>query len=203
MMGVMRVLLLLFLSACAANQAALPVAPPFNPAMDAPITVGQPGHVAPPKPERSPHARTLPQTDETRREDGLWAGDALKVATVHSGPDDMTVTLMEERMVLPEAHKDALPVMRFCAAALTTPIARLGVVPQDMKLRHCLAPYLLVECIGEIEAGAVRHPFSDAQVAAARAIANDIKAKRCSGALLRPGVADFADDIIATWRRFR
>lgn len=68
-------LVVLFLVGCAGNQSAFPAPPPFNPAMDAPITIGHPGTVAPRKPERSPHKRVLPQTPETRREDGLWASD--------------------------------------------------------------------------------------------------------------------------------
>jgi len=70
-------LLILLLSACAANQSAFPVAPPFSPVLDAPVTVGQPGYVGElERAPRSPHKRVLPQTPETRKEAGIWAANA-------------------------------------------------------------------------------------------------------------------------------
>lgn len=54
-----------------------PPAPTFNPAWDAPHTVGQPGYVGPVENiPRSPHTRTLPETPTTRKEAGLWSGES-------------------------------------------------------------------------------------------------------------------------------
>lgn len=85
----MRLLpLLLFLSACGAPShtyrqgiPVAPSAPAFNPAWDAPVTTGQPGYVGPAENlPRSPHGRVLPETPDTRREPGLWAGDEPRAA---------------------------------------------------------------------------------------------------------------------------
>lgn len=56
--------------------AAQPVAPPFNPATQSPITTGQPGHLRPQAPPRSPHQRVLPPS----KDPGLWSGDRPRAA---------------------------------------------------------------------------------------------------------------------------
>jgi hypothetical protein len=77
-----HLLALLALTACAAPStgttyrqgAFVPMeAPPFEATETAPHTTGQPGHVAPEEVPRSPDARRLPQTPQTRREAGVWA----------------------------------------------------------------------------------------------------------------------------------
>ncbi len=62
--------------------AGVPVeAPEFDPAFDAPITTGQPGF-ATSRPERSTHTRVLPETPQSRREAGIWAGDEPSLASL-------------------------------------------------------------------------------------------------------------------------
>lgn len=66
---------LLWCGAALAQPAVRPAPPAFNPAQDAPHTVGQPGYLEPQRvhpPEPRP-TRVLPETPETRRGPGIWA----------------------------------------------------------------------------------------------------------------------------------
>jgi hypothetical protein len=141
-------LVLSLLTACAANQSALPVPrPPFSPTLDAPITVGQPGHVGPMVlPPKSPHKRVLPETPETRKGPGIWAGDDAPGIRRH-----MFLVFDEPIPFALSADLDAVPAYD-CAevaqkAADNTPRLRAAIAALRQGPRLCLAIRALNTCM--------------------------------------------------------
>lgn len=135
----MRFLILLFLTACATSapsryeQGAFRPAPPvFVPSQDAPHTVGQPGYVTPPasQPERSPHTRVLPETPETRREPGLWAGDEPK-ATV----DDEDGPRQKKKPNRPQRTDVKTKVSKECMSEIFAVTSKLNIY-EDARMRR-------------------------------------------------------------------
>lgn len=123
----MRYLLLLFLYGCTSSTPRLfadgaPLAPPGPRVTYTPTGTGLPpeywGTPEAPKPERSPHARTLPQTPETIREPGLWAGDQP-----HAGPIVKAggIVLQEPQEPTDVDHV----IMRQCARVLESMVEEL------------------------------------------------------------------------------
>lgn len=146
----MRFLLLLaVLASCAPamhdttyRQSAFPVAPAFNPAMDAPHTVGQPSYVG--EPERLPvsqHRRVLPPT----KEPGVWAGDEPQAAL------GMPFSVLGVYLGTASKQPGSEPVARQCAtwlnvATMGTPNA-LGAVEMSGRKRECAATTLYAVCL--------------------------------------------------------
>lgn len=143
----MRYLLLLLPFLALAQPAARPAPAPFNPALDAPHTIGQPGHLDPVAYSKSPYGRVLPETPETRREPGIWAGKE-SVTVI----DPQALTLLG--VVLPifaneDGVGDAGPTM-LCAKhwnmALATDVAKWVHEIKDQAVRGCLAALMHEEC---------------------------------------------------------
>lgn len=126
------------------RQSAAPMAPAFNPAWDAPHTVGQPGHVAPEPAPRSPHKRYLPPT----KEPGLWAGDEPKAVR-------QSVRILDVEIILgqPVAESDAaVTPIRLCAAHVQSVIDRdTHLMTMALELsgsgRRCFSAIALYECL--------------------------------------------------------
>lgn len=146
------VLLALLLFGCAGNQSALPMPPAFSPVEDAPIFIGQPGTVAP-KPEKSPHKRLLPQTPESRREAGLWAGDVTARSTDKRGGDDerdAPPTFLDVELPLGESLYDPISEVSYrCARRLQKTLggevgAIMGWTP---KQRACAVARVFRMCV--------------------------------------------------------
>lgn len=152
----MRYLLLLFLAGCAGNQSAFPVAPPFNPMTDAPITIGHPGTIHPgPRIEPNPKpTRVLPQTPETRREDGLWAGGPVARGHDDDGDGDGDGPLLFgihlPSMDGAETSEDYAPAQR-CASTMFDAAMSVGATPvlgnAPEKIRRCAAATLYYACM--------------------------------------------------------
>jgi hypothetical protein len=131
-----------------------PRAPSFSPALDAPITVGQPGYVGPAENlPRSPHGRVLPQTPATQREPGLWAGDQPR-AVATEPPDWRTREPRVLGIAIPEKEgmgPDDIVILKRCAAAtdsaltaVLAPAAISGLTPVE---RQCLAQIAHGNCV--------------------------------------------------------
>lgn len=118
-----------------------PRPPPFNPAQDAPHTVGQPGHLAPPvRPQPNPvPGRVLPQTPETRREPGIWASDGAPKPKVHFVP-----YLPQSVPLVPDAE------LARCARDVVRQVGQEE-ARQALKLtepeRHCARVLVVVSCL--------------------------------------------------------
>lgn len=179
----MKWILLLLLTSCAANQSAFPVAPPFNPATDAPITIGHPGYVAPEPPPRSPHKRVLPQTPETRREDGLWATSAPPLR-------QHTFLIYDE--VIPfsfPSDLDAVPAYdcaeRAQAVANSVEHLRDAIYGLPHVERACIAVMSLDACLGHrAEAWIWAHGEAESSTASVMLEGHSIKAARDVTAML-------------------
>lgn len=93
--------------------------------------------------ERSPHARVLPQTPETRREDGIWAGGRR--------PPEDSVLLGFPLPVPDDASDLAKAVTRQCARDMTDAMTRAGVLliaqTLDGTHRRCLGARLFEHCM--------------------------------------------------------
>jgi hypothetical protein len=142
-------LILSLLTACAANQSAFPAPrpPSFSPTMDAPITVGQPGHVGPMVlPPRSPHTRVLPQTPETMKAPGIWASDEpLGIVA----PEIFGLPMPLPTSAPNDPRLDALA--RRCASSMDATAREVGVSPipdgVSVDVRMCLAMHLYNYCL--------------------------------------------------------
>lgn len=169
----MRYLLLLCLAVgCSSSpqrreyrQSAFPVAPAFEPSFDAPHTVGQPGYVG--ASERLPRGtdrRTLPQTPETRQEDGLWAADRPRPpAPLIRKPGD---PIPEIRVLdVPVPHHDdvtdgweSAPTEQCASANHNVLIAGdMALANRALRLirkdRECLVAMAQADCLRDIQRG--------------------------------------------------
>jgi hypothetical protein len=151
-------LLLLALCSCApatprtyAQGAPIAPRPPaFNPTTDAPHTVGQPGYLAPHvEPEPGPkHGRVLPQTPDTRREPGIWAGG--KPPATGAG-----VVVLETIILLPEPdEQEPMAMARSCANDINAvpsadPLLRRSISAIPREERECLAASVFLACVAK------------------------------------------------------
>jgi hypothetical protein len=158
-----RLLPLLLLAACSSTpdvppeyrQGVYRPAPPvFNPAQDAPHTVGQPGHLRQPQEyPKSPHKRELPPT----KEPGLWAGDGEQASIgidTERGPVVLGVPLAVFDPPAP-ANLDEM-YARFCATAIDSAILRLGLKTEILGYggrRACFLAHVYDKCVSDIEQG--------------------------------------------------
>lgn len=157
---------ILWCGVAAAQPARLPPpSPVFNPAQDAPHTIGQPGHLRPqPKVEPGPRpTRVLPQTPETMRQPGVWG------TTAPRGSDAPMVKVEDVSIPLPpDIDKPALERAKACGAAVQEAINDNRALINfrrylpDMRTcfvflawRDCMASPLWKEEV--LAAGAVRH----------------------------------------------
>jgi hypothetical protein len=131
-----------------------PVAPPFNPATDAPHTVGQPGHLRPQALPRSPHKRVLPPSTGP----GIWSAEVPRATA-----DDSEPALLGFVLPVPDGATDwDYGIMRECGATLQAATERastaqaIAVLPGNRRV--CVALVLYVHCIGDI-ARVFRHVF--------------------------------------------
>jgi len=153
------ILPLLLLTSCATahrttyHQSAFPGAAEFSAAEDAPHTMGQPGYAGEPeKVPRGTDRRLLPQTERTRREPGIWAGDGPKAINGRM-PD-----LLDVVFPLPDGvSQEDVPALAQCANAYGPIFWRL---PDSLKHalrlekedRSCLVYALLGDCLYRAEA---------------------------------------------------
>lgn len=151
-------LLALLLSACvgpSAQGVPMPPRPPgFNPAQDAPITIGQPGHRAPrPQVEPGPKpSRVLPQTPDTRREPGIWAGTPPPMYP-HNPPEPWQTILSP--ILPPEQDGSARLASSACMRAIQDAADRLRfeaalVVVSPDPVRKCMVYRIYAECLIQI-----------------------------------------------------
>lgn len=122
--------------------------PEFLPEQDAPIHIGQPGEVGSPEMfPRSPHKRVLPQTPETLKGPGIWAGDGA-----HASSKDTPGMLLG--LVLPYPDDATTPGERAPAeicADLMNKAADEAVPAETLQRlskeeRHCLAARMYHRC---------------------------------------------------------
>jgi hypothetical protein len=123
-----------------------PVPPRFSPSTDAPHTVGQPGHLAPSQPQRSPHKRPLPPS----KEPGLWAGDAP-----HAAANDDAEPIVLIGVPLPPVYiekngeLEPTPTAE-CAKRWqgVLPTTQLGkyINAMTVPMRRCLAAHMFYWC---------------------------------------------------------
>jgi hypothetical protein len=138
---------LLWCGVAAAQPARLPPPPPaFNPAQDAPHTIGQPGHLRPqPKVEPGPQpTRVLPQTPETMRQPSIYAGDDPKpgTRTVVLG---VPIPLEEEETRLPASERCSFAL---AAATVAAPVPLVEeVLRYSQDERACVVLSLFTECL--------------------------------------------------------
>lgn len=147
--------LVVLLSACAAPPTlygqgvpVAPRAPAFNPATDAPITVGQPGHLpgvrVAPQPQPKP-ARHLPQTPATRKQAGIWASQA-------PDPEPLGVLLGLTLPYPPDAATEAEhEPTNLCAAVMGSEVKKAVGEAELRKLRPsvvaCVSARLYAYCV--------------------------------------------------------
>lgn len=130
----LRVALLCLLSSVAYGQAARPMPPAFNPATDAPHTVGQPGYIgSPEKAPRSPHKRVLPPT----KMQGLWAGDTK--AARYGGPATFEGVTIPIPWVASEAELGNAPTCAWALSELLKRDALGGLLDQLAEERRICA----------------------------------------------------------------
>lgn len=149
-----RLLLLMLLAPLAHAQPARPPAPRFVPSQDAPHTVGQPGHTKPtPAVEPGPQPkRVLPETPETRRGPGIWAGD-------RSPPASVEILLVP--IPLPSFDEDpSLHILgaiecteRLADALLDVPAHRTAAQRLTTGERECAAAMMLLRCLAGLREG--------------------------------------------------
>lgn len=148
--------ILLCLAACSSTPNTLergsyrppPAAPAFSPTLDAPHTTGQPGPRARDVP-RSPYTRVLPQTPETRRQDGIWASDV---------PMDLPDLPMIDETEIPfpaEAETDGEKFLtRECAMMMNGSTGIWDPIDKRLtwrgKERRCLAALLFAACVDAV-----------------------------------------------------
>lgn len=155
-MGARMVLILLtlmLLASCSSGPVEFrrgsPVAPaPANvrPGVGAPV-LGQPSqpHGLP----RSPYGRVLPQTPETRKEPGIWAGDDPRRAPHPPAfVDDVQLPNLE-----PATSKDETVMAYGCANMMPHTMRRLGVYPMQgltYEQRRCVVAEYFDDCVKSV-----------------------------------------------------
>lgn len=185
--------------------AARPVrSPVFNPAQDASHTVGQPGHVRPGDVPRSPHARVLPQTPESRKEAGVWSASSPVASNETDGGFkffDVPIAPPAEDMV-PErsyAAKCMVKIHQFTKDLLD----RNPAVSKADHFKQCVLTSMVAACLGadaeNVERRQGKGEIHSNMEAARQKLAADADRKCLAyseNALLR-------DAIEATWRFIR
>jgi hypothetical protein len=126
-----------------------PVAPPFNPATDAPHTVGQPGHLRPQTLPRSPHTRELPPPGDWP---GLYSGDRPEAGMHDYDEGPGSGTLLGTGW--PPAPVDSEFVHKMyimCADELQASADGAGGTERALKLntdeQFCLVYHLMFTCM--------------------------------------------------------
>lgn len=195
----MKWMLLLLLASCAANQSAFPVAPPFNPMTDAPITIGHPGYVdSSPKPERSPYKRVLPQTPQTRKEAGIWASDAQ---VGRPAP-----TLLSMPVPLPPNGEDQqVDTLAYrCAATMNSAAEDIGIRSVlhavQKESRQCLSMQLYHYCLFQSTKGKDMDDPTRRKIEAFLKLVRDQTLAACKG-VPRPTFEGVYNPVAAEWRR--
>lgn len=158
----MKYALLLMLCGCGGASHAYmdgaPLAPVEPRTIYTPNGAGLPeywGQPAPPV-ERSPHARVLPETPETRREPGIWAGDAPKARP----------RIMDLLVPAPEdIHGDGLPIeaQQMCADVVTEDLGKVSkaVARLSPLQRACLAAHAHYRCLQWLDHSLKKQPRND------------------------------------------
>ena len=97
--------------------------------------------------ERSPHSRVLPQTPSTRKEPGLWSGDARAAARTDDEP-----LLIGERLPYPDGAVDELSrkMARACANLLNQSAHAVKsfdyILRRPNPIRRCIVANLYYHC---------------------------------------------------------
>lgn len=210
----MRLFLLVLFTGCATTPTVYgqgmpiaPSAPAFNPAWDAPRTVGQPGYAGPMESlPRSPHQRVLPP----KKEPGLWAGDQpqsviqpwkdrepIVIGTVFPDPDDPLLRLQ----------------LRKCAyladSVFTIKMRVEDLVAAPSDVRACLAALAYKHCAASDVADVEQIRESNVTPLMWRTIHETLKnADRAVGSACRDGrdthpwVARWMGVLVREWPRF-
>lgn len=189
-----------------------PRPPAFNPTTDAPITVGQPGHIAPrPRVEPGPkHGRVLPQTPETRREPGLWAPKPPTASLPVEPPQILGVTPpVPGQLRMPDdGHARSI-----CAHPMEVALKRVDHSNSLTRLaedkRRCLAMHAYTTCLtrllmaiehaqdigGGFQAGLIPH------IKATVNVGTQALRTACAGVTLDDSHTDLINKALAEWER--
>ncbi len=142
------------------RQSAAPMAPTFNPTWEAPHTVGQPGYIgAPEHVPRTASKRYLPETEQTRREPGLWAAEAPRAisdedrAVVNPYLASLSIVLPDDDALMGDTT-DSTPA-KWCRAFIFTHIRNSAAILRSTPLakeseRRCLGAMLLEGCLRRV-----------------------------------------------------
>jgi hypothetical protein len=184
-------LLLLFLTGCASSAPGTfkrgayvspPPAPAARPGVGAP-SVGQPGrpHALP----RSPHVRVLPETPETMREPGLWAGDEPKAI---AGPK--VAILLNLVIELPKKADEAKAIKQ-CVALMARSLYWSGqysyVNALEEKKQQCVAAMFMATCASSARKKEVEQMVPPGTpMDKATDLAANLANKHCDGVELTP-----------------
>lgn len=173
-------------------QPALPSAPAFSPALDAPHTMGQPGYTnAEVHAPRGTDRRVLPPT----REPGLWASDAPQASSLKFEP-----FLQGLFLEAPDGIPESANIPMLCAVEGQRDLRRipaklLQTLPSDVLAegyytqRHCLAARLYLGCVKR-ELATQEHPRgSQWDTRAALASIAKLAADKCRGPANTEGVS--------------
>lgn len=185
-----------------------PRAPSFSPALDAPITVGQPGFVGSPEElPRGTDKRVLPPT----REPGIWASDGEPKAVQDLTPP----RLMGVLLPFPPAPDDPKEghFARTCASKFNELIDLHRVAQQAARLpagvRNCIAANLYQRCIAGLlkihnaaaATGDVYAPAFAADLRAYLPVTAAFVGRMCDGSRWPPEGVDLHDGLSVSFMR--
>lgn len=182
-----------------------PRAPVFNPTLDAPVTTGQPGHVAPAKMPRSPYGRVLPETPETRKEPGIWAGNVERLP--------VTPVIGGVQIPFPDGAEDdaAQNPTRVCALSIGAVLNDVqgGVGASLLALpagaRECMAARLFATCATTYHQRLARHVLARnsaeeiARWAVTATHAERLRARACDGVTFDIPTDTIISSVEAMW----
>lgn len=161
------------------------------------------------RPERSPHARVLPQTPETMKEPGLWAGDRPMAAS--STTDEILgvqIPLPEEA----ETETEKAPT-RWCVATVKEAIAtsnKMALLRQlDPVLLRCLVAMLHEHCAdvvaerydSALDKGKLVNVIAHEAYGVAAFSAGQFREVACKGVTLSAAAADANIAIRKIWNK--
>lgn len=197
------------ISACAAPPTlygqgvpVAPRAPAFNSVTDAPITIGQPGHIAQPKIyPRGTDRRVLPPTKEPT----IFASDRPMASSASDDSFLLPYMVGVDRASPPElmGEHNAISPTRWCHTlakiALRESVAQLRPIPLSAETDHvCLASLYIETCVREIkDKNRYKHPSWQNHVPIAIARMKKERARWCNSTPGKGAVDDVFSRVFA------
>lgn len=177
-----------------------PRPPPFNPAMDAPHTMGQSGHLAPEPLPRSPHKQVLPP----QAGPGIWAGDEPKAI-------EKPIFVLTEVPIYPSGQERIDAILRACGAGLEGAAFQANLTQRLLALSGdahlCAVSSMMLQCAYMLLGTEKEKPRRDevllAKYEAAIQYLTPLVAVECQGgrAAAVKVLLDHWSAAFATWRR--